>query len=97
MDEALRFADESPESASLYDHAGDIALKLSDRRQAAKYWKKALSLTTDRSLRYRLLRKLRRRWVRVYLSFNSWSSCPNNSKSFTHFWIFYSQWNQYSA
>lgn len=61
MDEALRFADESPESASLYDHAGDIALKLSDRRQAAKYWKKALSLTTDRSLRYRLLRKLRRR------------------------------------
>lgn len=61
IEEALRFAPESAESASLYDHAGDILLRLADRRQAAAYWRKALSLTTDRSLKRTLKRKLYRR------------------------------------
>ena len=61
IEEALRFAPDAPESASLYDHAGDILLRLADRRQAATYWRKALQLTTDRTLRRTLKRKLYRR------------------------------------
>lgn len=58
MEEALTFADDVAENASLYDHAGDICLRLGDRRQAAQYWRKALALTTDRQLKRRLQRKL---------------------------------------
>ncbi len=61
IEEALRFAPDAPESASLYDHAGDILLRLAERRQAASYWRKALSLTTDRTLKRTLKRKLYRK------------------------------------
>ena len=61
IEEALRFAPDASESASLYDHAGDILLRLADRRQAASYWRKALQLTTDRTLKRTLKRKLYRR------------------------------------
>ena len=61
IEEALRFAPDASESASLYDHAGDILLRLADRRQAASYWRKALQLTTDRTLKRKLKRKLYRR------------------------------------
>ena len=61
--EALNLAEESAENASLFHHAGDIAYRLGNRAQALSYWKKALQLTTDRTARRIIQRKVWRKRI----------------------------------
>ncbi len=61
IDETLRHVDDTPEDASLYEHAGDIYLRAAGYKAAAPHWRKALSLTRDSKQRARLRRKLFRR------------------------------------
>ena len=61
IEEALRYTPEDAESATTFDHAGDIYFRLNNRSQALTYWKKALSLTRDRSLKQKLQRKVWRK------------------------------------
>lgn len=61
IDETLRYAGETSEDASLYEHAGDIYLRVSGYKAAATHWRKALNLTRDAKQRSRLRRKLYRR------------------------------------
>ena len=63
--EALRYTDEVAENASIFEHAGDIVYSTGNRHAAFGYWRKALTLTTDRGTKRRLQRKLHRsRYVR---------------------------------
>lgn len=59
--EALNLTEETEEHASLFHHAGDIAYRLGNRAQALAYWKKALQLTTDRTTRRIIQRKVWRK------------------------------------
>lgn len=59
--EAIRLTEETEANASIFEHAGDIAYRCGDRNQALVYWKKALSLTRDRSARRNVQRKVWRR------------------------------------
>lgn len=59
IDQTLRHATEAPGDASLYDHAGDIYLKLGERAQAARFWRTALKLSDDPALTRVLKKKLR--------------------------------------
>lgn len=61
INETLNYAEETPENASLFDHAGDIYYRCGQRASAIDYWKKALKLATDKTLRSRIQRKVRRR------------------------------------
>ncbi len=61
IDETLRYAGDTPEDASLYEHAGDIYLRVAGYKAAAAHWRKALNLTNDAKQRTRLRRKLYRR------------------------------------
>lgn len=61
--EALRYVTDIPSDATLYDHAGDISYRSGDRAQALEWWKKAASITDDRSLKAKALRKVRRRRI----------------------------------
>ena len=61
IEEALRYTPEDAESATTFDHAGNIYFRLNNRSQALTYWKKALSLTRDRSLKQKLQRKVWRK------------------------------------
>ncbi len=61
IDETLRYAGETAEDASLYEHAGDIYLRVAGYKAAAPHWRKALKLTRDAKQRSRLRRKLYRR------------------------------------
>lgn len=61
--EALRYVDETPENATIYDHAGDILYKCGDRAKALEYWKKALALTADKTLQRKVQRKIWRRRI----------------------------------
>ena len=61
IDETLRYAGETAEDASLYEHAGDIYLRVAGYKAAAPHWRKALTLTRDAKQRSRLRRKLYRR------------------------------------
>lgn len=58
--EALRYTEEVAENASIFEHAGDIAYSSGNRHAAFGYWRKALSLTTDRTAKRRVQRKLYR-------------------------------------
>lgn len=63
IDETLRYASETPESASLYDHAGDIYYRCGDKAKAVEFWKKALALTTDKKAKAKVQRKIWRRRI----------------------------------
>lgn len=63
IEEALRFTNETPENVSIFDHAGDIAFRCGNRTQALAYWKKALELSTDKTSRKRIQRKIGRRRI----------------------------------
>lgn len=51
---------ESPSSATLYDHAGDIYYKCGNRNKARDYWQKAAVLADDAELLKKIKAKLRR-------------------------------------
>ena len=51
---------EQQPSSDLYDHAGDIYLKVGLPREAKHFWKKAISLSTDRKEQRKLRGKLRK-------------------------------------
>lgn len=59
IDETVRHAEEVAGNASLFDHAGDIYLKLGKRREAARHWRTALRLSNDAKLTRILKKKLR--------------------------------------
>lgn len=61
INEALRHAEENETKASLYDHAGDIYYHCGKRKEALELWKKSLSLTTVRTEKTNLRRKIARR------------------------------------
>lgn len=63
MDEALLFTNETAENASIFEHAGNIAYKCGNRAQALVYWKKALSLYTDKVSKRRVQQKVWRRRI----------------------------------
>ena len=52
--------EEVADNASIFEHAGDIAYSAGNRHAAFGYWRKALSLTTDRTAKRRVQRKLYR-------------------------------------
>lgn len=61
IDETLSNSTETPENASLYDHAGDIYFRNGQKRSAMTFWKKAWKLTTDKTDKQKILQKIRRR------------------------------------
>lgn len=61
IEEALRYTPEDAESATTFDHAGDIYFRLNIRSQAIAFWKKAISLTRDRALKQKVQRKVWRK------------------------------------
>lgn len=61
--EALRDLPETDENASIFDHAGDIHYRCAQPSKALEYWKKASSLTTDKTLKTSVQRKIRRRRI----------------------------------
>lgn len=63
IDETLRYISETPENASLYDHAGDIYFRCGERAKALDFWKKALKLTTDKVQKKKVQRKVWRRRI----------------------------------
>lgn len=52
---------ESPSSATLYDHAGDIYFKCGSRQKARENWRKAAELTEDAELLKKVKAKLKAR------------------------------------
>lgn len=63
INEALRHITETEENLSILDHAGDIFFRCNDRRQAVEYWKKALQLAKDKTVKRRLQRKVWRKRI----------------------------------
>lgn len=63
ISEALHDLPETAENASIFDHAGDIHFRCQQPAKALGFWKKALSLTTDKMLKNSVQRKIRRRRI----------------------------------
>ena len=63
INETLRHASETPQNASLYDHAGDIYFRCKDRKKALEYWKIALDLTQDKAAKRKIQRKIWRKRI----------------------------------
>ena len=63
INETLRYTKETPENASLYDHAGDIYFRCNDRKKAMEFWKKALELTQDKAAKRKIQRKIWRKRI----------------------------------
>ena len=61
IDQTLKGSEETPENATLFDHAGDIYFRCGEVDLAVAYWKKALKLTEDKTLRKELQLKVRRK------------------------------------
>lgn len=51
---------QSPSSATLYDHAGDIYAKCGNRQKAVEHWKQALTLTQDAEVAKKIKAKLKK-------------------------------------
>lgn len=60
-EEMLRYAGQTAQDASLYDHAADIYYHAGQRKEAVQLWRKALSLTDEPQLKRRLKQKIARR------------------------------------
>ena len=60
-EEMLRYAGQTAQDASLYDHAADIYYHAGRRKEAVQLWRKALSLTDEPQLKRKLRQKIARR------------------------------------
>ena len=61
IDQTIKLSEETPDNATLFDHAGDIYFRCGEVDMAVGYWKKALKLTGDKALQKTLKTKIRRR------------------------------------
>lgn len=64
IDETLKYATDTSEDATLFEHAGDIYYKCGDRETALAFWEKALKLCDDEEQCATLKKKVKlKRWV----------------------------------
>ena len=61
IDQMLLYVDNDNQSASIWEHAGDIHFRTGDKLKAIGFWKKALPLAENKADRQRIQRKIRQR------------------------------------
>ena len=61
IDEALRNLTDTPENASIFDHAGDIYYRCGKKAEALMFWKRALRLSADKDAQRKIQRKVWRK------------------------------------
>ncbi len=61
LDQTIKLAEKTAETASLFEHAGDISAKLGQTERAVAYWRTALELSGDKAARQLIQKKIKLR------------------------------------